>query len=361
MSGMRIESSITIRIAGRTEAAEFFAGIRKGSELTARIVDRVRSHEAVLEIAGKRIHAEFVKGVPSNTILTLKLEDVKNNSFFFKLVDEKGTDAFVKQIMDATIFDGDTIRKNILFGIGSSLSRNPAGIFELNALLLGLIQKEDRRENGLTRLLNHLLRMGVSKHAVSDLSFLLSGISIGAKSLRWLMLVPGFDKERLRKWASLNNAETANLINSILGEIDAIQNAEEKESLIRQIVTFLNNRGAQTGEFASGEFATYGEEGLHPVRYAGRDNSWIFSVDFSALGLIEILAKKTEGGNLISIFCDRNDTRDALKKDYEQLQRKLALIDRNIHINFFNTRQVINKIVEINSYYSLHSVLDIKA
>jgi hypothetical protein len=358
---MRIEPTITIRITGRAGTADIFAGIRKGSELTARIVERVRGHEAVLEIAGKKIHAEFLKGVPAGAMITLKLEDVKNNSFYFKQVDEGDTEAFVKQIMEATIFDADAVRKNILFSIGAALSRNPAGIFELNALLLGQIQKEGKREDGLTRLLNHLLRLGVGKQAVSDLSFLLSGITVNAKSLRWLMLMPGLNKERLRKWASANNAELTEMINSILGEIDAVPGAEEKESLLRQIAAFLKDPGARTGEYASGEFASSGEEELHPVRYAGREDSWVFSVDFSALGRIEILAKKTEGGNSLSIFCDRNDALDALKNDSGQLKRELALIDRNIHINFFNTRQVINKIVEINSYYSLHSVLDIRA
>jgi hypothetical protein len=361
MSGMRIEPTITIRIVGRTGTAELFAGIRKGSELTARIVERVRGHEAVLEIAGKRIHAEFLKGIPADTMITLKLDDVKNNSFFFKLVDEGGKESFVRQIMEATIFDGDAIRKNILSSIGSTLSRNPAGIFELNALLLGHIQNEDKKEGGLTRLLNHLLKLGISKQAVSDLSFLLSGMAGNAKSLRWLLLMPGFDKDRLRKWASANNTEMMELVNSIFGEIDAVQSAEEKESIIRQIAAFLKDPCVQTGEYSSGEFVCFGEEELYPARYAGRENSWIFSVDFSALGRIEILAKKTGGGNSLSIFCDKNEALDALKNEYGQLQRDLALIDRNIHINFFNTRQVINKIVEIYSYYSLHSVLDIRA
>jgi hypothetical protein len=358
---MRIEPSITIRIAERAGTAELFSGIRKGSELTARIVERGRGREAVLDIGGKRIHAEFLKGVPPDTMITLKLEDIRNNSFIFKLVGEGGSEALVKQIMEATIFDSDAIRKNILFGIGSALSKNPSGIFELNALLLGLVQKEGKREDRLTRLLNHMLRLGVSKQAVSDLSFLLSGIAFRAKSLRWLMLMPGLDKDRLRKWAAANVAETAEMVNSILGEIDAVQSAGEKESLIRQIVSFLKDPGSRTGEHASGEFASYGEEELHTIRYAGRENSWIFSVDFSALGRIEILAKKTGGGNFLSIFCERNDVLDAMKNDFGQLQRELASIDRNIQINFFNTRQVINKIVEIYSYCSLHSVLDIRA
>jgi len=358
---MRIEPSITIRIAGRAGTAELFAGIRKGSELTARIVERVRGHEAILDIGGRRIHAEFLKGIPTDNVITLKLEDVKNSSFIFKLVNEDGTEAMVKQIMEATIFDSDAIRKYILFGVGAALSRNPAGIFELNALLLGQFQREGKRDDGLTRLLNHLLRLGVGRQAVSDLSFLLSGIAFNAKSLRWLMLMPGLAKDRLRKWASANNADIADMVNSILGEIDAIQNAEEKESVVRQIAAFLKDPGARPEEYASGEFASYGEEELYSVRYAGKENSWLFSVDFSALGRIEILAKKTEGGNFISILCDRNDALDALKNDFGQLQRELVSIDRNIHINFFNTRQVINKIVEIYSYYSLHSVLDIRA
>ncbi len=358
---MRIEPSITIRIAGRAGTAELFAGIRTGSELTARIVERIRGHEAVLDIGGKRIHAEFVKGIPPDTMITLKLEGFKNNSFIFKLVNEGGAEAMVKQLMEATIFDSDVIRKNILFGIGAALSKNPAGIFELNALLLGHIQKEGKREDGLTRLLNHLLRLGVGREAVSDLSFLLSGIAFNAKSLRWLMLMPGLDKDRLRKWATANNTMISELVDSILGEIDAVQDADEKESLIRQIAAFLRDPGTRAGEFASGEFVSYGEDGLHSVRYAGRESSWIFSADFSAIGRIEILAKKTTGGNFLSVFCDGNDALEALKRDYEELQRELSSIERNIHINFFNTKQAINKIVEIYSYYSLHSVLDIRA
>jgi hypothetical protein len=358
---MRIEPSITIKVIGRSGTTELFAGIRKGAEMPARIIERISGHEAILDVAGKRIHAEFLKGIPANTTIILKLDDIKNNSYFFKLVEEGGTEAFVKQIMEMTIFDIDAIRKNILYGISGALSKHPAGIFELNALLLGHYPKEDKKEDGLTRLLNHLLKLGISKQAVSDLSFLISGFNINAKSLRSLLLIHGFDKDRIRRWISADTKEMMELVNSIVGEIDAIESSEQKEELIRQIAAYLKEPYARAGEYSSGEFACYGDEELYPVRFAGRGNSWIFSVDFSAIGRIEILAKETDSGYALSIFCDRNDVLGALKNEYKQLQQDLTYIHQNIDINFFNTRQAINKIVEINSYYSLHSVLDIRA
>jgi hypothetical protein len=196
---------------------------------------------------------------------------------------------------------------------------------------------------------------------VADLSFLLLGINVNAKSLRSLLLIPWFDKDRIRMWASADTKEMMELINSIVGEIDAMESSEQKEALIRQIAAYLKDPYARTGEYSSGEFACYGDEELYPVRYAGRGNSWIFSVDFSTIGLIEILAKETDNGYALSIFCERNDVLSALKNEYKQLQQDLTYIHQNIYINFFNTRQAINKIVEINSYYSLNSVLDIRA
>ena len=358
---MRIEPSITIKVIGRAGTAELFSGIRKGSEIPAQIIERVSGHEAILEIAGKRIHAEFLKGTPAGTMITLKLDEVKNNSYFFKLVDQGSNNAFVKQLMAMTIFDADTIRKNILYGIGGALSKHPAGIFELNALLLGQYPKEGKKEEGLTRLLNQLLKLGINKNAVSDLSFLLSGISINAKSLRALLLFPGFDKERIRRWTPANAKKMMELINSIVSEIDSIESNDQKEAIVRQIAAYLKDPYVQTGEYSSGEFACYGDEELYPLRYAGKGDSWIFSVDFSTIGRIEILAKETDSGYALSIFCDRNDVLSALKNGHKQMMQDLKYLHQNIYINFFNTRQAINKIVEINSYYSLNSVLDIRA
>ncbi len=353
---MRIEPTSTIRVSGKSGIFDQLRDMQKGAELPARIIDRISGREAILEIGGKRITAEFQKGVPAGTTITLKLDEIRDNSLFFKLVDPGGREAFARHLGEMTIADMSQMQKNI----SSALARHPAGIFELNALLLGLQPKQDKKDEGMTRLLSLLLKLGIDKNAVSDLSILLSGIHVDAKALQSLLMIIGFDRERFRKWASGKSGGVEAIINAIIDGINGIEGSEMKETALLQLIGLLSDSAEKPAGHISGELPFAGDDEMRPIHFMGKDDSWIFSIDFSTIGRIEVLARKTREGYFISIFCGTGEAMDVLKQYAGELKKNLKNIHPDIHINFYNTTQAINKIVEIYSYYSLNSVFDIR-
>ncbi len=353
---MRIEPANSIRVSLRTGMSDQLRDLQKGAELPARIVDRISGREAVLEIGGKRIQAEFQKGVPAGTMITLKLDNIKNNSFYFKLVDPAGREALARHVMEMTIFDMNRVQKNI----SAVLSKNPAGIFELNALLSGLHPGHDKKDEGLTRFLGLLMKLGVDKNTITDLSIFLSGIPVNSKAFQSLLLVLGFDREKIKKWTSGKTADYQTMIDGISNEITRLEGDDTKETVLRQLIGLLSDAGSTPSGYISGEIPFAGDDELYRVRYLGKDDAWVFSVNFSKIGLIEVVARENREGRHISIFCGSGETLDALQGSAGELTKNLKNINPDIYLNFYNTSLALNKIVEIYSYFSLNSVFDIR-
>jgi hypothetical protein len=353
---MRIEPTGTIRVSGKSGVFDQLGDIKKGTELPAKIVSRISGREAVLEIGGKRIHAEFQKGVPAGAAITLRLEDIRDNSLFFKLVDPGGREAFARRLAEMTIADPGRIQANI----ASALAKHPAGIFELNALLLGLQTRQEKKDGGITGLLGLLARLGIDKNVVSDLSLLLSGSRVDARAFQSLMVIIGFDRERFRKWTSGKPESMEAIIDAVIEGISGINENEMKEAVLRQLIALLGNSTETPTGYVSGELPFADDDETRPIHYLGKDDAWVFSIDFSAMGRIEVLARKARDGYYLSLFCGKHETLEALRQHEGELKKNIKNIDPDIHINFYNTAKAINKIVEIYSYFSLNSVFDIR-
>jgi len=356
---MRIEPVNIIRIPGKTAAGEAFRDIQKGAELPARIIERIGGKEAILEIAGRRIRAEFMKGLPAGSSVTLKLSDVRNNTFMFSMVDPSGRDALAKQVHELTVFPLEHIRSSMMHGIGAVLARTPAGILELNALLLGIKPKQLKEEDGMARLLNRLLKRGASKQLLSGLLVLL-GAGFDRDALRIFLSLPGPENDILKKWANAGKEEIASSIANMMREIETLPDDDLRREIIGHLLEqFAESGGTQSG-YRSGEFAFWNGEEYTPVRCLGAGESWVFIIDLSNIGRTDVLAKKESKGYSISVFSETEEASAALRESSRELIKKLADIPGGIYINFHITRKAINKIVEIYSHYSLNSVFDAK-
>jgi len=360
VSTMRIEPLITIRVSARAAVSGLFAGMGKGAEVSAHIIERLGGRDALIEIAGKRIHAEFLKGVPAGSVITLKLDDVKNNSYLFKLVDPGGKEALAKQLTETTIFSMDQINKSVMARLSGALSKHPAGLYELNALLLGIQPKQDKKEGDRARFLGHLLKLGVNKNTVMDISLLLSGLNFSSTTLKLILSLMGYGDDRIRKWTEAGRADIEATVDSIIAELDSIPDEKDSGKAIQELIAYLRYAEEKTDGHVSGEFTLFNENEAYAVKFLGKDDTWLFSIDFSNIGKIEILARSREKIDTISIFCGNNDIGDLLESNKAQLFRELMNKNNNTHINFHNTRNMLNKIVEIYSYSSLNSVFDIK-
>lgn len=90
-----------------------------------------------------------------------------------------------------------------------------------------------------------------------------------------------------------------------------------------------------------------------PLKIMHNEGNWILSIELSKLGTIDILAQK-EG--MISII---GESREHLELIENQLREKNSDFS-GIIINFKTRREALDKLVAINSFYSLNSQLDIK-
>jgi hypothetical protein len=93
-----------------------------------------------------------------------------------------------------------------------------------------------------------------------------------------------------------------------------------------------------------------------PLRYAGDADSCIIAADFSVLGKVEILARKTSGLLQITVFTDSDDTALKLRDTEHELMQAIP----DTSIKFFSRQSIFDKLVEINSYYAVNSKFDIK-
>ncbi len=82
---MKIERTQTLKIATSAAVKSALGAIPKGGRVEARVVERLPGNQAVIELAGKRITAEFLKGTPKGELLELVLESRRGSSFVFRL------------------------------------------------------------------------------------------------------------------------------------------------------------------------------------------------------------------------------------------------------------------------------------
>ena len=143
--------------------------------------------------------------------------------------------------MEMTIFDPAAIRKSIMHGLGGALAKHPAGIFELNALLLNR-PAPDKKNDGLARFLNYLAGRGLDRSALSDLSILLSGMSARSKPLLSLLLLLGFGEERIRKLVGGGSGGTESMIDAIIGELGSYRRPRNKRSGNQADARIFNGR-----------------------------------------------------------------------------------------------------------------------
>ena len=356
---MKIDQLNTIRISGASGQHDSLRELKAGSELPVRIVERIGPREALLDIAGRKVHAEFLRGVPRADSILLKLEGLKNNSYIFKMVDPPGKEEALRLLLEHTVFSAADIPRHALYSLTSLFSKHPPGIFELNALILGSLSREGKKEERPSRLLNLLLKLGAGRDAVAGLALMKYAMLRQAGSMRSLLSLLGSDMP-VKGWAGASPSAIDGMIKEILTAIADNPSDTDRQDLTRQLIDYLSLSGDDSKDFHSGELPYLRDNEYLPFRYIGKNESWIFSIDFTALGRLDLLAKKTGNSYTISIFCSEAASLAVLLESLDDLKQKIASIRPIIYINLYNMPNILNKMVEINSYYSLNSVFDIK-
>jgi len=346
-----------IRIIPRASAASFLKEARKGGDLAAKIVQRLGDNDAVIAIGKTRVRAAFTKGVPDRESFILRLERIDRGTVTFRMIDAAARAKALSQLLEMTLLKSAD-QHRLFASLGSALSPPPAGILELNARLLGYLPARPPDRN-IARLLNHLLRLGVDRRAVDDLAYLLADTSAPFRVV--LSLFQTSDRgtqEKENKRDYLPNAKDAT--QHIASSIESIEDPSQRDECLATILDLVRESTQPPSNTRPSEFAWHHEGEYRTVRFLASDIGLIISLEFSALGRIEILVREAREGIAISVFCDSSDTLSALEESGNELRRTLTKALPAATISFHITASALQKIVEIYSHHCMNSVLDVK-
>ena len=358
-----IEKSNIIKVTSRISSSNVIKDIRMGSKVTARVVEKINNQFAVLEIAGRRIKAEFLKGIPESSRINLILEKKSSDVFFFKLIDS-ANNSNIEKILEYSIFDKKDIHKMGVFELARSIKEGLSKVFDLNNLLMKIIGDTTHQSMGSAILFNTLLKLKIKEENLILLSLLLcSGRGIKVDQLFSLLQILGFGNNHLSELKKILKDENIirERIDDILERISEFSNKEEKRELIKALIDILLSNSNKIEDVHSGDIPYYDGSKFTSILYIFNNNAIIFSIDFSYLGVMDILIKENKSDLSIAIFCEKDSTIDEFRKRIDSFHSTVKnSLNRDVHIYLHNSQKAVEKIIEINSLGISNSIMDIR-
>jgi hypothetical protein len=362
---MKINIDNTIKITGRLNLQSLTKNIGGNGEISANVLKKIDGRFALLEIAGQRIRAEFLKGVPDQNRLLLELRDGEKNTFTFRIVREAVSNPF-KDIAGFVLIDSIDLRKYIL-NINKLSNIDYMSLYAFNAKLLKNEQESDEKEKSIIKTLNLLLKYGIKKDDLGIFSYLFCNkIGINNKNILILLKLFGIiddnqigelgnyykDEKNIGKW-----------VTDFIDNIKQILNNNKEDSrylvenIIYQLYDIISDKG---GDIKRGYIPYLDGDEFRLIRVLSAKSSVLCSVTLSYLGHVELLLKNNMKSINISIICD-DDKRGIIQGNINELYDRLkAAIKRNIDINVLSRAGFKEKIIDlINSLYNISSI-DIK-
>lgn len=322
MQTMKItNNTISIResaFAG-SKAAVILKGLSVGDSASAKIIARLSGNEAMINIGGKEMHAIFKNGVPPYNFISLVLDKRQAGQLFFSINNKaEHLSALNSLLKPYTVFKQISSSPA---AFQKYLASGGASLFELNRMLIGadklsgtglagifeaLAKKNIPRLEELVAYINDIMQQDIPQ--VAD--------AISGRS--------GRQKNGQSQKEKQQNAATE-LIEEIFSNID---NEDEAVALAAKLME-LTVGDAQAfelpfwdGEKYSSLFCICGEEG------------WIFNAEFSKIGRVEILAKKTEAHTDVNIYAESASVVEQLETNRKQILEKINSSD--VILSFHN-------------------------
>lgn len=317
---MRIDNSATITIFGRGAHAEALGALEKGGVIGARIVERIDTHRAVLEIAGRRVSANFVNGLPSAGRLDLLLEKRTGSTFVFRLVAEDPKAAARERLLDLTPFArSDTGR----IPFGRAPTDGLVGVYAYSSLLFRLSGGVEKK-TGLSEVLNALAARGIKIESLLFFSFLFSDFEgINLNCLASVLAISEREGRRRHNQSVVRFAAEDGSFDGTGGILDALDEfvgeSQSGEEIIRQLSHSLLDAGAAGELSARSGIIYFHDEGFREARYIGSADGMAVEADFSQLGHVELLAREWNDHIRVDVFCDNGVVRDEIASDRDHL------------------------------------------
>ncbi len=361
---MDIRNKGSITLPGELTSSGPLRALKPGSRISARILDRLGNSRALIEIAGRRVQAEFTGGIPPEVRITLLLKGENAGSLVFSLLKSDSRETLLVRLQQLTLLGRDAESIRAFHAAGSSLDKGLRSVFDTNILLLSSGGAIGRKQANIAEILNKMASLGVSKEILGVFSYLFS--RIGGINLNYFtpfFRLLGIDIRF--KDARDRDREAEAALKTLADELKGIprERGEEGYSIVSELLYAMARADTPGLSGARMGVIPYQEEGeFRQLRYLADETAFMVAIELSSLGRVEILAREIEGRVIISVFCESEAAFRALEGDLKALERELSgNIQRGITVGLYNGARAVQNIIEIYTSLMLDSVVDIKA
>ncbi len=340
--------SESVSIGSTRDLLSKLAGVKIGDTVSAEIITR-KGSEALLDIGGHRIRADFLRGVPEGNHIDLILTEKNGKNIVFALTAGRGLFREFSVFTNAVILSDEELNSFSIQNLVRFISSTGPGLFDISLFLLGL-KRNGRKARELTDILKNMMDRGAGAGTLSYFSLLTSGrfsSEIVIPYLYFMMLrgkKPDFMDENSR---SAMDDE----IESLLDEIDD----GSLISLIDRIV------GADENETFSDVVVLPDEDGMSICEYIFHGESCMVNFNLSGLGRICVLIKSLNKKLIVNFFTENQDVLNLMKEKNPLL---LNLMEQNgikkTDIGYYSMKKIVDKIHLWSSDFIIKSGFDVR-
>ena len=339
-------NSLRVTLNSGRDIGALLKGISVGDRVPARIVSR-EGNIALLDLAGRRIRAEFTGGIPEGNTVDLILSEKGKKSAVFRLPAADSTSRLTEFLKQFFMTGVKTADRAMIAELLRFISGKSTDLGEINIFLAGM-KKDQPKEKKFSDLINRLISLNVPEQTLSDLG-LMAAMKLPAplfSAILFLMEKTG----RKREFAADNERLD-----------DILRDVEEwcDDGLFAQLLEFL--AGPQMKGEGYGSLPFPGGEEFTGFDFIFKEDMFFMSFSLSALGRISLFIRMEKGRASLSIGAENDRAVAMLEKDYEELAGSLKRSGTEFDaIRFFNTKKVIDKLRVLCSDFQLKSGIDVK-
>ncbi|HON77751.1 MAG TPA: hypothetical protein PK544_04615 [Spirochaetota bacterium] len=346
---MKINSQNIIKISGKAAVRDMLRGIPEGGRVMAKIVERLDSRNAVIDIKGKHLNAGFETGIPSKDRFILVMKEKSGSSFIFSMVSRENISAEFEKLSGYTL--NDVSGKMMLSkGMADSLLKSSVRtIMDMNLLLFGSGKSGDEGAV-IIRLLNNIMKKDLKMESLPFFSYLfLQKSGINSDFLVPLLALLGGGKRTNEK--SLHDARSGGDLREQVDAVvrnmsDLAASGDLSADDLEMIVKYLFGAGEKGGEFFTGALPVEDGDEWKVMRFLHGRNAVLWGMEFSALGYIDILVRDFQEALHVGIFCREEKAVNFLEKDINELHKRIKIfVEKKISISLYNSVEVLKECI----------------
>jgi hypothetical protein len=357
---VKLNQNDILKIENRASISKLLSEIKNESEVKARIIKKYSPREAIIEIKGKRIKTEFTDAIPEKSEVLLKLIKRESNTYLFKLVDPALKSDIISILESISLLDRDELDSLSLPVLKNFFDRNLTDLVTLNLLLTGKKGLISASRETLSHL-RYLKSIGLNSGILNMLSLLSLNSRQGIQLLVLLLSLTGSSGSIAIRYFREKEIDTGKIISDIIEMIDDSVDRKEKDEILRKLIDLVAGKNSISGELTAGEMLFFDEDAEEKINYLTHKKTWLFSLNFSTIGIIDIFARQAGDTIDIALFAENDVIVDMFKNSHNSLKSILKKEKIKASIKYRNRGNIVDKLKLITTKYYSENSIDVKA